>query len=190
MFLNFSIPSILRFFDFLWFADFQDFYEFMFEPEHNGDLFLFDWSKWAQRMFRFLFYVSWSDLRSSEKVSISVKKKMVNFSNQHNFMLKWNFSIMFDVIWSWGRVLFISEVFCVFTTNHMLFPSVNPIKCSQKANQNHDQNTKKDDQTLTKTLDCYDSYCVEYFGLRSTISCGWWWTQKHVRNDEYVTSAS
>ena len=40
-------------------------------------------------------------------------------------MLKWNVSIMFDVLWSWGHVLFISEVFLCSPTNHMILSTVN-----------------------------------------------------------------
>ena len=67
------------------------------------------------------------------------------FSNQHNFMVKWNFSILFDVLWSWDHVLFISEVFvCSPPTTHGIpvrKSDDRPSKRHQKANQNHDQNT-------------------------------------------------
>ena len=60
-------------------------------------------------------------------------------------MFKWKFSIIFDVLWSWEHVLFISEVFLCSPTNQMVFPSLNqmkdPQKYTQKANQNNYQNT-------------------------------------------------
>jgi len=71
----------------------------------------------------------------------------------------------------------------VFTTNHMILSTVNPMKCPQKANQNRDQNTRSD-HGFGWIFEGISS------DLRTGILCGWWWTQKHFRNEEYVASAS
>ena len=69
---------------------------------------------------------------------------------------------------------------CSPPTTDMAFPSVNPMKDSQKPTKSMTKNTKKTTNTMTKTLD-YDVSNIWVYGRQY---------QKHFRNEEYVVSAS